>query len=225
MKNSVKKLLVFDFDGTIADTSADIIHATHLLFDKKGIARVEDHIVEESIGMGFLNLLQKVLPEGTDVNSAIKELYNEFIEIYDSHYLDNIQVFSGFEDFLKAWDGQVAIISNKIEKYVVDSIYHLKMDHYPWEAIIGGDTFHVAKPDAYVLQEVMKKAGVTPLETVMIGDGLPDVLVAKNAGVDSIAVEFGYSPIHELRNAGAEHTLDHYCNLFDCLDVINAKYS
>lgn len=170
-------------------------------------------LVTQLIGNGLAQLVTRLDPEVAQNLGNLKQREAEFMEVYQDIYLDDIQVFEGALQFLRAWPKKLAIVSNKHERFIRPLVMASPLREISWTAIVGGDTFEQKKPHPLPLNEVMKMAGVSPDETLMIGDGLPDVLAARAAGVRSISVGFGYAENQALRAAGAHAMIDHYGEL------------
>lgn len=207
------KLIAFDFDGTLVHTAPDIITATNEFLQLHGRKTLSDQEILEHIGMGLIALIRGVVPEAEHHEKLAIAVEEQFSRIYDLHVLKNPQPFDGVREFLDSWPHKIAIVSNKPEKYIHQILKHLEMDSYPWSSIIGGDTFVEKKPHPLPLENAMRAAGVSPNETLMVGDGPPDVGVAVSCGVAMLAVTFGYSTIAELRSLGAKHSLEHFEHL------------
>jgi len=214
------KLAIFDFDGTLVDTAPDIIRAVNEYIRSFGIEPPSETEVRLAIGNGLRSLMQQLLTPEEWAKVDPPSLEHRFIEIYERHQFVAAQPFEGAREFLESWPGKIAILSNKREQSVRKILEHLGMHHHPWSHIVGGDTYHVMKPDPYPFQEVLKAAKCEAHEAIMIGDGHPDIEGALNSGIRSIAVEFGYSPIEELKALGAHYTLPHFSQLPSLLQSI-----
>lgn len=218
------ELVAFDFDGTLVDTAPDIIRATNDFLELHGRTRLSDAEVIVHIGMGLVDLIQGVVPEAKRHPDLAVHVENQFSKLYDQYVLNDPRPFSGAEDFLKQWPKKVAIVSNKPQKYIHQILKHLNWDRFPWVAIVGGDTYGERKPHPMPLQEVMKQANVDASQTLMVGDGPPDMGVAKACGAHLLAVTFGYSPISELRDLGAEHWIGEFAELRRHIERLDSDF-
>lgn len=212
-KDSKIRLLAFDFDGTLVHTAPDIIKATNEFLLLHGHEPLTDAEVINHIGNGLVGLVQGVVPEAEHHPELRATIEAQFTKIYDEYVLDKAQPYPGVIPFLNSWRHKIAIVSNKPERYLHLLLRHLKMDQYPWAAVIGGDTFSEKKPHPMPLEAAMKAAGVRAEETLMIGDGPPDMGVAQECGTHLLAITFGYSPIEELQSLGAVWSMDHFDEL------------
>jgi phosphoglycolate phosphatase len=137
-------------------------------------------------------LLRGVAPALADEADQEKAV-RRFFALYEEEMIRTTSVFPGAVDFLESWHGHLAIITNKDEKPTRQILAHLGLDRFSWLQIIGADTLTERKPHPLGLQTVMAKANVQPFETLMIGDGIPDMESANAAGVRSIAIASGYT--------------------------------
>ena len=212
-------LVIFDFDGTLVDTAPDLITATNLWLAARGLPPQSDQRVRSEIGTGLRKFLVDLYP-GTGLSAEERrELDDEFTLIYEQNFLTSPRIFEGAEAFLGSFDGRVAIVSNKRERFVKPLVKHLDLEKYDWARVIGGDTFDVMKPHPRPFLEAMAAAGVGPEETLIVGDGEPDVEGAVGLNARSAAVSFGYAPIDVLMDLGAWARLDHYDDLLPLIQA------
>jgi phosphoglycolate phosphatase len=117
----------------------------------------------------------------------------EFLHVYEQNLLDQTRIYPGVIDFLDRWPGKMAIVTNKSVRHTKMTIAGLELKRFPWVGVFGADAFENKKPHPQPLHEVMKLAKSQPRQTLMIGDGLPDMIAARHAGVHSIACTYGYA--------------------------------
>ena len=207
------KLLIFDLDGTLIDSAPDITTAVNTMLTKRDMAPLHGDIVKAAIGEGLKKLIRDLFPDHRDDPKFIDDLEADLMLHYDHHLLDTTKPFAGVEEFLHKTKIPFAIVTNKPMRYTEKTLTGLKLDQYPWLRVFSADSLPKRKPDPMPLIELMKIAGVAPEETLMIGDGIPDMLAAKAAGVRSVACEFGYTKLDTLKDLGAAATLPSYAHL------------
>jgi phosphoglycolate phosphatase len=206
-------LLIFDLDGTLFDTAPGIAGAFNRLLDKYDQPHVSVETVIKYIGNGIKDLLLKLDSNLASKLGDTQAMEVEFHELYKQCFLEGAELYPGVLDFLKKWPHSVAIISNKDEYYVRELVARTELRHFAWTHIIGGNTYPTKKPHPDPLLRVLTDLNLQPENVVMIGDGLPDMGVAINTGVKSVAIDFGYSEISELIRDGAHATISHYNEL------------
>ena len=192
------KLLIFDLDGTLIDSAPDIVAAVNMLMRERGLAPLPEKQIVEAIGGGLRQLVLNLFPEILRDPAAFARLEADVYRTYEAHLIGRTRVYPGVEDFLSGWKGKIAVVTNKHEKLAKEAMAGLGLMKFSWQCIFGGDTFPLRKPDPFPLSEVLRHAGVDRGEALMIGDGYPDMIAARRAGIHSVACAFGYTPRERL---------------------------
>lgn len=216
------QLVIFDFDGTIVDTAPDIVAATNEFRSHYGLKVLPDEEIREGIGTGLRDLLFKVFHSEAEKMDAYEK---HFMEIYERHHLLQAKVFEGLHEFLKHWPHQVAILSNKTERFIHSLLKHLELEEAGWISVVGGDTYSEKKPHALPFEKILSQAGLKPHQALMVGDGEPDILGARNAGISSVAVEYGYCPITRLKQLGAHHCIKDLSELLPLIHSLTSRFT
>ena len=209
------RLLIFDLDGTLLDTAPDIINAINDLMLERNRPPLPNSQIIAAIGEGLKSTVFKLFPECHGDSVALQTLESDFLRHYENNLTQLTQPFPGGIDFLDGLSPQtqIAIVTNKYERLAKKLITSGPLSRFPWLVIFGADSLAAQKPDPLPLREAMRIAGTTQAQTVMIGDGTPDMRAARAAGVRSIACEFGYTALSVLLAAGANVTLASYDRL------------
>ncbi len=202
----MKKLLIFDLDGTLADTMPTLTESMNSVLDEFSFPRVDGAKISASLGNGMLLLCRRCLPaEYYDDAGVYEPFLAKYKEAYARNYLDIDEPYAGLReviDELKERGYVLASLSNKPHRYTVDIV----------EKLFGKGTFAdvrgmiegvPTKPDPTSFLDIANKLGFTAEDTIMIGDSEPDIRVAKNAGSECIAVSWGYRTRDQLEAAGA----------------------
>tara|TARA_R110000868_G_scaffold39085_1_gene136377 strand:- start:1297 stop:2007 length:711 start_codon:yes stop_codon:yes gene_type:complete len=205
--------LLFDLDGTLADTAGDLCETMNVVLTRHGRARVPEARVRHLVGGGARLLLERGFAETGERASEtlLDQTFGEFITYYSTHIADHTKLWPGMEPLLaRLSDAGVgmAVCTNKVEHLARQLITELKIDRY-FPVVIGGDTLPVKKPDPEHLFAAVRQLGGDPKTTIMVGDSEADIDAAINAKMPSICVSFGYSraPVPEL---GADVIIDHF---------------
>lgn len=197
------ELVMFDFDGTLVDTAPDIVRATNLFLRSKKLPKLPEARIRAEIGMGLKQLLFDVYPDHNLDAEAQGRLHDEFTAIYENEYLKSPTLFPGAREFLNEFEGHIAIVSNKRERFIHSLMRHLGLDQLKWCAVIGGDSGPTMKPHAGPFLDAMAAAGAGPESSVLVGDGIPDVVGAVQMNFPCVAVDFGYTAVEQLVELGA----------------------
>lgn len=198
------RLIMFDLDGTLVDTVQDITDALNFALKPYGLnsLTVEDTI--KIVGEGVSRLVEKVLPiEKLHLKS---DVMNRFLGYYSDHLIDNSKEYPYIKETLENLTGfKKAVISNKREDLSKKLLEELGLSEY-FDLIIGSDTAGERKPSPVPVLYVIAKFGLSPEESVIVGDSNYDMEAGKRAGVRTIAVTYGYRPRENL--IGADYIID-----------------
>jgi len=211
------QLVIFDFDGTLVDTAPDLIRATNFYLESQGLDPLPEERIRAEIGLGLRKLIHDVMPKAEMDEARQRRIEGEFLATYDREFLHSPRLFEGAREFLTEFEGQVAIVSNKRIRYIHPILEKLDVHKLPWTSIIGGDTYPNMKPHPEPFLGAMASSGATPEETLVIGDGTPDVLGALAVGSRCVAVDYGYQNPEHLMALGAWKRI---ASLHDLLPLI-----
>jgi phosphoglycolate phosphatase len=194
----IPPVILFDLDGTLADTAPDLAATLNVVLAEVGAQPVAADEVRHMVGHGARRLIENSLQaRGRHLDdAALDRLTARFIAHYGEHIAVESRPFPGVETALgalKRGGGKLAVCTNKTEALSVKLLRALDLDGY-FDAIAGADTFPVRKPDpGHLLMAVERVAG-DPARAVMVGDSETDVRAARAAGIPIIGVTFGYTP-------------------------------
>ena len=190
------KNIIFDIDGTLADTSADIISSFNYSLKKNGFKKkINFQNFKKIANKGSLYLIQKVIGKK---NIHSKKINNDFLK----HYENNICIKSKlrknlkiFLEYCKKNNIKLFISTNKLEKIAKLLLKKLKINNY-FLFIAGSDTFKYKKPNYLHLQQLKKKFCFLKKETIFIGDTEIDSLLARNFKIKFILFKNGYTMVN-----------------------------
>ena len=210
----------FDLDGTFMDTIGDISAAVNHTLGEAGRQPLTIEQVKPMVGAGAKVLLEQTLAAtGGCTEAEFRRLYKLLLTYYEAHIAVESRPFSGAVEAieaLRATGVKTAIVTNKFEGLAEKLLGELGLrDRF--DALIGGDTMGngFAKPHRAPIDEMIRRCGGG--RAAFVGDSIYDTLAAKNAGVPSIAVSFGFlmQPVEEL---GADAVIDRYADLIPTLE-------
>jgi phosphoglycolate phosphatase len=215
------ELVIFDFDGTLVDTAPDLIRSTNFYLESKGFDTLPPDRIRDEIGRGLRNLILDVWPdEQKSDENARRKIEGEFLAIYEREFLSTPRLFDGVAEFLNDWDRRLAIVSNKRVRFIHPILTKLGIAALPWARVVGGDTYPNMKPHPEPFLGALEAAGVTPEETLIVGDGAPDVEGALAIGSPCVAVDFGYTPAEKLLELGAWRAISGFEELLPLINSI-----
>lgn len=194
-----QKLIVFDLDGTLLDTSNDLLDCVNHCLMSVDLKPVVYEDLTFLVGQGARAMITRAfeLNKAKLSEAELDRLFDLFIEYYTAHMPGTSTAYPGLMDAiarLSAAGYCHAVCTNKHEGMARKLLELLSLtDHF--DAITGGNTYPYRKPDARHLLNTIELAGGIPETSIMIGDSKNDIYAAQNADVASIAVSFGFSDV------------------------------
>lgn len=197
----MKKLVIFDLDGTLLNTIADLAAATNYALTQFGYPTHSTDAYRFFVGNGINKLFERALPEADRTPENVLRIRSKFVPYYNIHNADLSRPYPGIEDLLNQLQQhhiQIAVASNKYQEATAKLIGQ----YFPairFTAVFGQRENVPTKPDPQVVNEIIQLAGVSKEEVVYIGDSGVDMQTGLNAGVTTIGVCWGFRPKSELQ--------------------------
>lgn len=208
-------LLIFDLDGTLLDTKGDLAISVNLCLKELGFPLRDPETIYTYIGDGVRKLLGKAI--GMDSGPDFENAISIFRKYYMEHLLDSTRFYSGVEEVLKHFNQKLrAVATNKPADYTSKIMTGLNIRDY-FSLIVGSVPGMKLKPDPQMLLEVIEELDVLPHRTLMIGDGVNDILAARSAGAKSCAVGYGLTAPDRLREASPDYFCDDILSLIQMI--------
>lgn len=202
----MKKLIIFDLDGTLLNTIGDLADAVDYVMRSRNLPEHTNAEYRQMVGGGIKRLVERALPEELKRDEAYVE---ECVTQFRRYYVDNIDrhtiPYEGIHELLHKLqnDGvMIAVASNKFQQGT-DRLVAKFFGDINFIAIEGNREGAPLKPDPAIILNILRKANVEPSEAVMVGDSGIDIRTAIAADVDSIGVSWGFRFAEELYDAGA----------------------
>jgi phosphoglycolate phosphatase len=188
------RLLVFDLDGTLIDSGADLCASINAMLEHFGRPPLPQAVISTYIGDGAARLVSRSLGEPED-SAFLDSALTYFLDYYREHKLDRTYVYPGVFPSLDSLRAQrsMAVLTNKPIGPSLAICEALGLSPYFFR-IYGGNSFATKKPAPEGLLALIQEAGVSAQETLMIGDSGVDILTARSAGVWSMGCSYGLSP-------------------------------
>jgi phosphoglycolate phosphatase len=187
------KAILFDLDGTLADTAPDLGAALNHLRVKEGLSPLglsEFRPYASSGARGLLKAGFGLLPE----DSRYESMRNAFLDFYDAHICVESRLFPGMTELLAAIEKRGlrwGVVTNKSKRFTPRVLAALEVDRRAACIVCGDSTPHL-KPHPASLQLAARELTLSPVECVYVGDDLRDIQAARAAGMQSVAAAWGY---------------------------------
>jgi phosphoglycolate phosphatase len=186
--------LVFDLDGTLADTRDDLVAAVNHALAELGLPRRGPEQVAGFVGHGARLLIERALgPEHADLAPRALQV---FLSYYKEHLLDRTRAYDGIPELLAAAQARgiaLTVLTNKPEAPSRAILDGLGLIRY-FAAVVGGDTLPVRKPDPAGILHLQQLTGVPLQETLLVGDSQVDCETGRAAGVAVCGAAWGFIP-------------------------------
>ena len=192
------KLVIFDLDGTLIDSELDLAASVNAMLRHYGRKELPIPVIGSYIGDGAPTLIRRALGDPSD-REFLQDALNYFLAYYRDHKLDNTYPYEGIAEALRRIGGdeagsrKLAVLTNKPVRASQHILEGLGLADY-FMQVYGGNSFETKKPDPFGANQLMADAGARPEETVMVGDSEVDILTARNAGMWSVGVTYGFAP-------------------------------
>lgn len=206
----MKKLVIFDLDGTLLNTIADLAAATNQALQQYGFSTHKEEAYRFFVGNGINKLFERALPENKRNEENILKIRSLFIPYYDQHNADLSRPYPGIEKLLTTLQQKgikIAVASNKYQAATRKLIAH----YFPgikFVEVLGQREGILAKPDPSIVQGIIAKSEVKQEEVLYVGDSDVDMQTAHNAGVTAVGVAWGFRHRTELEALRPAHMIE-----------------
>ena len=215
-----RQLLIFDLDGTLIDSVPDLASAVNEMLVTLKRNPFDEATIRFWVGNGAQTLVKRALSGSEVVDTALDETrFNKALQIFLTAYAKHLSIHTCTYphvretlQLLKESGYTLAIVTNKPESFVLPLLEGLGIDDF-FDYFVGGDSLSAKKPDPMPLLHVCERLKVTVEETVMIGDSKNDILAAKAAGMDAIAVTYGYNYGEDISSYKPEVVVDDFAEI------------
>ena len=216
----MKKLVIFDLDGTLLDTIADLAGATNYALTQLGYPTHDTDTIRTFVGNGINKLLERALPANEQTEENVMRMRSYFVPYYDAHNADLSSPYPGIEVLLQSLQDngiEIAVASNKYQEATTKLVKH----YFPtilFAEVLGQRENIPVKPHPTIVFDILNKTGIDKKEVLYVGDSGVDMQTAQNAEVDAIGVTWGFRSRTELETF---HPLGIIDKAEELMDYIN----
>lgn len=213
----MKKLVIFDLDGTLINSVEDLGNACNNALSQMGYPTHTPEAYNIMVGNGISKLIERALPEDARRQRVIEAMRTRFTEYYNEHLWDKSLPYRGIPELLMELQNhgvKVAVASNKYQEATTRIIEHF-FPNISWASIMGQRDMIPLKPDPSIIFNVLLEAPTPKAEVLFVGDSGIDMETAYRACIDRIGVTWGYRTRGELASARADYLVSEPEELLD----------
>lgn len=222
---AIKKpaMVLIDVDGTLVDSVPDLAYCVDEMMKQLDMPVYGEDKVRNWVGNGVERLTRRALIgqlDGEPDDALFEKAYPIFLDLYDKNVCERSCLYDGVRealDFLKTQDVKIGCVTNKNAQFTLPILEKLGLKD-DFEIIICGDTLAKKKPDPLPLLHGAEKLGVTPEQSLMLGDSMSDVKAARAAGFDIICMSYGYNHGEDIRDYNPDAVVD---SMAEIKNIIN----
>jgi phosphoglycolate phosphatase len=201
------RCLLFDLDGTLVDSRADLALSVNLTLSQLRLGTLDPDFIVTLVGEGVTRLIERALGASRGRDPSVDELSNAlelFNEHYSRHLLDYTHAYPGVEELLGQFNAvPKAVVTNKPLRFTEPILSGLNLRAH-FKLVYGGDSFPEKKPSPLPLLEAVRECHAEPCESLMIGDSSIDILAGRAAGIQTCGFIEGFRGRDELVAAGSD---------------------
>lgn len=203
------RLIIFDLDGTLIDSLADLAIATNHALSLNGFPPHPIERYKHFVGNGISLLIERALPEADRNEATKKRVKADFTDYYSIHLNDNSRPYPGIPELLQELQNRfvkIAVATNKPQP-AAEKIIHNSFKDISFVTIQGQVPNRETKPNPSIISDILTIANLSPEETLYMGDSGVDMQTAQNAGITGIGCLWGFRDAQELQENGADYLI------------------
>ena len=215
----MKRLVIFDLDGTLVNTIADLAQSTNHALRELGYPTHEETEFKMMVGNGINKLFERALPEGEKTAENVLRVRQQFIPYYNKHNTDLSRPYPGMHELLRLLQDKgikTAVASNKYQEATSKIISHFFSD-IDFSTVYGQRDGVPIKPDPTIVYQTAEAAGIAIDDALYVGDSCVDMQTGLNAGIETCGVTWGFRPRTELEKYHPQHIVDSATELKDII--------
>ena len=215
----MKKLVIFDLDGTLLDTLGDLAASTNHALKHFGYKEHDYEAYRYFTGDGITKLIERALPPDARYEEKITQVRAEFISYYQAHKTELTHPYPGICDLLNTLHHEgimLAVASNKFHEATRELI-HFYFENGTFDVVLGQRQDRPTKPHPAIVNEILEITETEKDYALYVGDSEIDMQTAINSGIESVGVTWGFRPRSELETNGANHIVCHPTEILDLI--------
>lgn len=214
------KGVIFDLDGTLADSIADIADSMNIVLKEQGFDTHDYETYKTYVGRGVRSLVQQALPEAHRDEETYEKSFQKMMTIYDDNCINKTCLYPGIADLLselQARNIKIGVFSNKANE-LTQKVVEVLLKDWPIVMAIGAGGEIERKPDPQGALLIGEKMELEASDLMFIGDSGVDMQTAVNSGMHGVGVLWGFRDMEELLENGAKTILEHPMDLMNSIN-------
>lgn len=206
----MKQLVIFDLDGTLLDTIADLAAACNAILERRDLPTYTLEEYRGFVGSGIMRLVERIIPEEMRTKEFVREMRGEFLEYYFENIAVGTKIYPGVSKLLAKLQKEgvaMAVASNKFHEGTRKLVAHYFPEIH-FEVVLGQRRDVPLKPNPQIVRDILNITAYTAENTLFVGDSGIDIETAKAANVESVGVTWGFRSRAELEEYGADYVVD-----------------
>ena len=212
------KMVLIDVDGTLVDSVPDLAWCVDEMMRQLELPERGESSVRHWVGNGVPRLVERALTndlDGTPDKALFDKAYPIFLDLYADNTSKRSMLYDGVKEgleYLQSAGYRLGCVTNKASQFTAPLLKTLGL-YDLFEIVISGDTLPKKKPDPLPLLHAAEKLGVTPAESLMLGDSMSDVKAARAAGFRIVCMTYGYNHGEDIRDSNPDAVIDSMAEL------------
>ena len=210
-------LIIFDLDGTLVNSIPDLTNAINYVAKQNNLAIYCEPEVGRMVGSGISKLIEKAFNVDKD-NYNFTQYLDLFLQFYSQNHSNNSHLYNNVKRILEYFKSKrKVILSNKYQPFTKQIVIDLDINKY-FDIVLGASDEMAKKPSAEPINYILQELKIHPDAAIMIGDSEPDIQAAKNAGIHSVAVTYGYRSKTHLKQLNPDYIVDDLLELIEIVE-------
>lgn len=215
----MKKLLIYDLDGTLVDTREDIVRSVLHMQSEMNVPQMSHEEIRSHVGCGLYPLMAGTLR--TSDKKTLEKAGKIYRAYYSRHMLDHTVLYPEAGNFLEKYrDRKQAVVTNKPNPFSEEILTRLGVADY-FIKIVAGDDEYPMKPDPSAVLSLLAKEKISPEDALFIGDSLIDLETARNSGIEVAIISHGFGQEDELKSAAPDLLVKDFAHLREEMEKRN----
>lgn len=222
MNNQKPRLIIFDLDGTLLHSAPNLACGVNQVLTDMGYPEAELAHVMSHMGNGMHRLINEIFNDimGSELSSkSLEEAYALFLSYYEKDATSVSYLYPNVIETLTElvkMNIEIACVTNKLGAYTMPIIEYFEINQY-FSLVLSGDSLRKKKPDSLPLTYTCERLGINVDESFMVGDSEVDINSAKNAGMTSVYMNYGYGDNCLAAKLKPDHTLEKFSQLLELI--------